>query len=90
MSAIKIHLEDGECDAVARLAHKLGVTSEDIAYTALNRLMMTARDPAVGRDIVETRDWRGENLPLWSDSSCSIHAYEGKADHEPMPSRFVD
>jgi hypothetical protein len=51
--------------------------------------MMTARDPEVRTDIVETRGWRGQNLPLWSDTAHSVHAYEGKHDSEPEPSRYV-
>jgi len=45
--------------------------------------MMRAEDPELQRDIVETRDWRKDNLPLWADSACSVHAYEGKPDAEP-------
>lgn len=88
MSAIKLHLEQGERDAVQRYADTLKVSVEDVAYAALNRLMMRVEDPDIGRDIMETRDWRRHNLPLWSDSACSVHAYEGKADSEPSPSRL--
>jgi hypothetical protein len=52
-------------------------------------MMLTARDPEVGKDIRETSQWRHHNLPLWSDSAASVHAYEGKHDAEPEPSRFV-
>lgn len=87
MSVIKLHLEQAERDTVARYAETLGVTVEDVAYAALNRLMMCAADPELQGDIKETREWRKHNLPLWSDSACSVHAYEGKADDEPSPSR---
>lgn len=87
MSAIKIHLEQAERDAVVRFAEALGVSPEDVAYAALNQLMMRGEDPALQSDIVETREWRKHNLPLWSDSACSVHAYEGKADDEPSPRR---
>lgn len=83
MSAIKLHLEQAERDAVVRFAEEIGVSVEDVAYAALNRLMMRAEDPELQRDIVETRDWRKDNLPLWADSACSVHAYEGKPDAEP-------
>lgn len=89
LSAIKLHLESAELAAIERYAALLKVSPEDVLYTALNRLMMTARSPEVRRDIIETRAWRGENLPLWSDSACSVHAYEGKADDEPEPSRYM-
>ena len=89
MSAIKIHLEMAELDAVQRYATALHVKPEDVAYAALNRLMLAARDPEVGKDILETSKWRHDNLPLWSDSAASVHAYEGKHDTEPAPSRYV-
>lgn len=89
MSTIKLHLEAAEYDAVRRHADALGVTLEDLAYAALNRLMLVASNPEVNRDIAETRAWRRQNLPMWSDSAGSVHAYEGKPDSEPEPSRFV-
>lgn len=89
MSTIKVHLETAEYDAVVRYAEALGVDPEDIAYAALNRLMLACENPDVNRDIAETREWRQNNLPLWSDSAGSVHAYEGKPDDEPTPSRFV-
>ena len=87
MSAIKLHLEQAESDAIERYARSLGVTVEDVAYAALNRLMMEGTEMTIRRDILETRDWRRDNLPLWSDSACSVHAYEGKPDEEPSRSR---
>ena len=89
MSAIKLHLDSEELAAVERFAASLEVKAEDVVYAALNRLMMTGRDPEVQADIVETRGWRGANLPLWSDTAHSVHAYEGKHDDEPQPSRFL-
>lgn len=87
MSAIRLRLEQAEYDAVVRYAQELGVSAEDVAYAALNRLMLNGGDPEARRDIAETRTWRKQNLPLWSDSACSVHAYEGKPDDEPAPSR---
>jgi hypothetical protein len=89
MSTIKLHLERAELNAVSRYAESLGVTPEDVAYAALNRLMLSCEDRAVNRDVAETRDWRRNNLPLWSDSAGSVHAYEGKPDDEPQRSRFT-
>lgn len=89
MSSIRIYLEDAESAAVARYAAALGVRPEDVAYAALNRLMLRCTDPAVNRDVAETRGWRRHNLPLWSDSAGSVHAYEGKPDDEPAPSRYT-
>ena len=89
MSTIKIHLEMAERDALQRYADALQVNAEDIAYAALNRLMLNARDEQVQKDIRETSQWRHHNLPLWSDSAASVHAYEGKHDAEPEPSRYL-
>lgn len=89
MSAIKLHLEDEERAAVQRLAQAMRVTPEDILYCALNRLMLAARDHQIRDDVVETRDGRRWSLPLWSDSARSVHAYEGGADDETEPSRYL-
>lgn len=89
MPTIKLHLEQAEYDAVARYATSLNVKPEAVAYAALNRLMLDARNTAVRADIVETWEWHHHNLPIWSDSACSVHAYEGKGDDEPTPSRYL-
>jgi hypothetical protein len=89
MPAIKLHLETGEYGAVARFATGLNLKPEAVVYAALNRLMLDARNPELRRDIVETWAWHGRNLPLWSDSACSVHAYEGKPDDEPEPSAYL-
>ena len=85
MAAIKIHLEAAELAAITRLADALRVKPEDIAYAALNRLMLDAENPELHTDIRHTRDWRGDNLPLWSDSATSIHAYESMPDEPSRP-----
>jgi hypothetical protein len=90
MSAIRLHLEMAECDALERYADSIGVTAEDVLYAALNRLLLhNARSPEVVQDIHNTREWRRDNLPLWSDSAASVHAYEGKHDAEPEHSRYL-
>ena len=89
MSGIKLHLEAAELAAIQRFADRLNVRPEDVAYAALNRLMMNCRDPDVAADVKETKAWRRENLPLWSDSAGSVHAYEGMPDDEPTPNNRV-
>jgi hypothetical protein len=89
MPAIKLHLEQAEFDAVARFAFRLKVRPEAIAYAALNRLMLDARNPAAAAEIMEVWQWHRANLPLWSDSAGSVHAYEGKPDDEPEPSSYT-
>ena len=55
MSTIKLHLEQAEQNAVDRFAESLHVSAEDVAYAALNRLMLRNKDPEIGREIVELR-----------------------------------
>ena len=88
MPAIKIYLEAEELDAVERLAESLNLRTQDIGYCALNRLMLSARDPAIREDIRQTRDWHRGNLPLWSDSPLGRHAYESQPDDQPHPSEY--
>jgi hypothetical protein len=83
MSSIRVHLDAAEHDAVARLAEMVGVSPEDVAYAALNRLMLIAQDPEVVRDIADTRDWRRYQLPAWSDSAGGMHPYESMPAEEP-------
>jgi hypothetical protein len=88
MPKIKIDLEAAEYHVVARLAEMLQVTPEDVAYAALNRLMLSERDESVQREILQTRSWRADNLPLWADTAGSVHAYEGMPDCEPEKSKY--
>ncbi len=88
MHTIKIHLEEAEFNAVARLAELTRTHPEDVAYSALNRLMLQGRDRAVQEDIVATHDWRKDNLPLWADTAGAVHAYECMPDVEPSKSKY--
>lgn len=85
---IRVHLSDAEGAPVHRLARLLDVSPEDIAYAALDHLMLQARETEVQQAILQARQWKKENLPLWADSACSVHAYEGMRDCEPMKSRY--
>ncbi len=86
--SIKIHLDEAEMKPVARLARALHVEPEDVAYAALNRLMLQARDPAVQSEIVNLKLAKAANLPLWADTAGSVHAYEGMPDCEPEHSKY--
>lgn len=88
MPVIKIHLEHAEHDAVLRLADLLRVQPEDVAFAALNRLMLTAKDRTVQDDIGLTLRWRKDNLPLWADSAGSVHNYEGMSPDESVKSKY--
>ena len=88
MPTIKIHLEEAEYHAVQRLAACTRTQPEDVAYCALNRLMLVGKEKEVQDDIGLTRRWRKDNLPLWSDSAGSVHAYEGMQDCEPAKSKY--
>ncbi|MDP1581163.1 MAG: hypothetical protein Q8M02_12860 [Candidatus Didemnitutus sp.] len=88
MSVIKIHLDAAEINPVERLADALHVKPEDIAYAALNRLMLEARDPATQTEIIHLARAKSNNLPRWADSAGSVHAYEGMHDCEPTRSKY--
>ena len=89
MPMIKIHLKHAEYDAVERFASGVNVNLEALAYCALNRLMLDADNPALRSEITQTWDWHRENLPLWSDTGGGPHAYEGRPDDEPLPSKYL-
>ena len=90
MPAIKVHLDRSEFDAVERFANGMNVKLEAVVYCALNRLMLDARNPELSSEIAQTWEAHHTNLALWSDSACSVHAYEGKGDDEPEPSRYIE
>ncbi len=87
MPAIKIQLDSAEYAAVLRFARELHVKPEDVAYAALNRLMLGSEARETRVDIVDTKAWRGDNLPMWSDSAGAVHAYESMPDEESAPRR---
>lgn len=89
MPTIRLHLERAEFDAVARLAEALALPPEAVAYAGLDRIMLASRDPATRREITDTWEGHHDNLPLWSDSALSRHAYEGQPDDGPAPSRHL-
>ena len=85
---IKLHLDEAESAPVVRLAQLLDVTPEDVLYTALNRLMMHARENDIQGEIVQTRLARSNNLPLWADTAGSVHNDEGQDPCEPGKSKY--
>jgi len=85
---IKLHLDEAESAPIVRLAETLQVSPEDVLYTALNRLMMHARENDVHQDILQTRQARDNNLPLWADTAGSVHNYEGMSPCEPVKSKY--
>ena len=89
MPTIRLHLDRAEYDAVERFATALSLSPEAVAYGALNRTLLDARNPMVKADLMETWAGHRENLPLWADSAGSVHAYEGKHDDEPEPSKYL-
>ena len=61
---VKLQLEFEEHAALQRYAEALGVSDEDIAYAALNRLMFTLKTipDEVDKDVIETRNRRHRQL----------------------------
>ncbi|MDX2185646.1 MAG: hypothetical protein SFV32_01840 [Opitutaceae bacterium] len=80
MPTLKLHLDDEEFAPVHRLAESLHVRDEDVAYAALNRMMLKQESPDVRADVVYTREWRKTNLPKWGDAARGVHIYESKED----------
>ena len=83
MPSIKVYLDDEEYAPISRLAEELNLHPEDVAYAAINQLMIRSADPEVRADITHSHFWRRANLPRWGDSARSVHAYEGKSDDPP-------
>ena len=90
MNGIKIHLEATEQEAVRCHAEALGVDCEDIAYAALNRMMLELKthEQEIDRDIVNTREWRHHYPPLWTDPAHSAHFPVSKGEGEAATSRW--
>ena len=85
---IKLHLDEAESAPVVRLAEALNMKPEDVLYSALNRLMLHARENDVQDEIVQTHQSRENNLPLWADTAGSVHNYEGMSPCEPAKSKY--
>jgi hypothetical protein len=85
---IKLHLDEAESAPVVRLATALALKPEDVLYTALNRLMLQARDQTIQQEIIQTHRARDNNLPLWADTAGSVHNYEGLSPCEPEKSKY--
>lgn len=82
MSVIKIFLEAEEHDRVQRYAESLGVSTEDVAYAALNRLMHEIKksEDALAKEIVETRDWHHPTVAYWSETTHTVQLRGGPAE----------
>jgi len=76
MQSIKIRLEPDEFAPVMRLAAQLKVTSEDIAYVALDSIMSRIGEEAMLQQIQSAAACRRQSLPKWADRPREIHAYE--------------
>ncbi|HUJ43559.1 MAG TPA: hypothetical protein VLW52_08130 [Opitutaceae bacterium] len=79
-STIKLHLDPEEFAPIDRLAKKLRVTPEAIAYAGLNCIMQRARDADIQREITVAHSGRREGLPMWADDARGVHIYESKQD----------
>jgi hypothetical protein len=77
---IKLHLDPEEFAPIERLAQKLGVTPEAIAYAGLNCIMERVLEAAAHKEIVDLHLGRQEGLPSWADHARGVHIYESKHD----------
>ena len=83
MSVIKIFLEAEEQERVQHYAELLGVSTEDIAYAALNRLMHDVKksEEALAKEIVDTRDARHPTVAYWTESTHTVQISTGPNVH---------
>jgi hypothetical protein len=79
-TTIKLHLDPEEFAPIARLAQKLRVPPEVVAYAGLNCIMQRSRDAATQQEIVDLHLVRRQGLPTWADDARSVHIYESKHD----------
>jgi hypothetical protein len=79
-TTIKLHLDPEEFAPIERLAKKLGVTPDAIAYAGLNCMMERVREAAARQEIVDLQVGRHEGLPTWADDARGVHIYESKQD----------
>ncbi len=77
MPIIKVHLEAEEYEPIQRLAKNLDIKMENIAYAAINQLMMKQANRDFEKDLQKIHQWRKKDLPKWADKAQEIHAYEG-------------
>lgn len=71
--------------AVARLAKSMQVSLDELAFCALNRLMLQPQDPELGAEARRLKEERRTTLPTWSDTAHSVHVYESKPDEAQHP-----
>lgn len=74
MSTIKIFLEADEQERVQHYAESLGVSAEDVAYVALNRLMHDIKksEDELAKEIVDARDCRNPPVAYWSATTLHV------------------
>ena len=82
MPSIKIHLENEEISAIARMAEALGVNVSDLGYAALHRLMLEEENLELRAEVARLKEERRNTLPVWSDTAHSVHVYEAMPDSE--------
>lgn len=85
MPTLKIHLSSEEYAPISRMAYELKVRPEEIAYCGLDTVMKDIGSLAMQDSVRNVAAWRSSNLPIWSDSARSVHAYEGKPDVHSEP-----
>ena len=84
MSVIKIFLESEEHERVQHYAESLGVSTEDVAYAALNRLMHEVKksEEALAKEIVDTRDWRHPTVAYWTETAHTVQISTVAGDNQ--------
>jgi hypothetical protein len=86
MKAISIQLEPTEQETLQHHAEALGVDSGDIAYIALNRLMVQLKThPEISHEIIAARDRRYYQDPVWSGVEHSAHPFDDGGNDYAVP-----
>jgi hypothetical protein len=85
MPTIKIHLEHEELSAIKRRAAELGLSVEQLSYSALSCSMNHVNEQFCRARIDQASGERGKDLPLWSDSARSVSIYQSLTDIHQCP-----
>lgn len=79
-TTIRLHLDPEELIPIERLAKRLQVPPEAIAYAGLNCIMARMHEAAAQKEILDLHLGRREGLPAWADGARGVHIYESKHD----------
>ncbi|MFI5357468.1 MAG: hypothetical protein ACHQ4G_09050 [Opitutales bacterium] len=99
---IKLHLQSAEYDPIVRTAKAFGCDVEDVIYLAVDEYMSRLGNfegqctaecrrlhtdfESMRAEVINAKEARRNNLPLWADSAGSNHNYESFEPEQPHKS----